>query len=116
MCISFQFMKKTSPILNMEHLAQYIRTNPALEAELLGLFQAQSRVHLDDLARAGVESDVTAWKFALHTLKGMAKSLGAVAVAEAAGALEAEKPDVAALAVLRDCLLDCEMEILRRSA
>ena len=116
MCISFQFMRRKLPILDMEHLAQYIRTNPGLEAELLGLFQAQARVHLDELDRAAAEGDVAAWKFALHTLKGMAKSLGAVAVAEAADALEAEKPEVAALAGLRDCLLECEMEILRRSA
>lgn len=109
-------MRKTSPILDMEHLAQYTATNPGLEAELLGLFQAQSRVQLQELARAAAEMDVPAWKFALHTLKGMARSLGAFAVAEAADALEAEKPDAAALGLLRDCLLECEMEILRRSA
>ncbi len=109
-------MRKMPPILDMEHLAQYIRTNPGLEAELLGLFQAQSRVHLGELERAAATRDVPAWKFALHTLKGMAKSLGAVAVAEAADALEAERPDAAALAGLRNCLLECEMEILRRSA
>jgi HPt (histidine-containing phosphotransfer) domain-containing protein len=109
-------MRKTPPILDMEHLAQYTATNPGLEAELLGLFQAQSRVQLNELCRAAAEKDVSAWKFALHTLKGMAKSLGAVAVAQAADALEAEKPHAAALARLRECLLDCEMEILRRSA
>lgn len=109
-------MRKSPPILDMEHLAQYTRTNPGLEMELLDLFQAQARVQLDELSRAAVEMDVPAWKFALHTLKGMAKSLGALAVAEAAGELEAEKPDAGALGLLRNCLLECEMEILRRSA
>ena len=109
-------MRKKLPILDMEHLAPYTGTNPGLEAELWGLFQAQSQVQLQELVRAAAESDVSAWKFALHTLKGMAHALGAVAVAEAVDGLEPEKPDAAALVGLRDCLLDCEMEILRRSA
>ncbi|MDP4822481.1 MAG: Hpt domain-containing protein [Aestuariivirgaceae bacterium] len=109
-------MEKKSAILNMEHLAQYTASNPGLEAELLGLFQAQSRVQLIELRRAAVENDVPAWKFALHTLKGMAQSLGAMAVADAAGALEQELPGVAGLHGLEACLQACELEILRRSA
>jgi HPt (histidine-containing phosphotransfer) domain-containing protein len=109
-------MTKSPPILDMEHLAQYTRTSPGLEAELFALFRAQSRVQLEELARAAAEKDVPAWNFALHTLKGMARSLGALAVAEAVEGLDGQKPDGMALAGLRECLLVCEIEILRRSA
>lgn len=109
-------MAQASTILDMAHLAQYTRHDPGLEAELLGLFQAQSRIQLEQLDQAARENDAAMWKFALHTLKGMAQSLGAFDVAETAGALEREAPGAAGHGRLAASLAACEREILRRSA
>jgi HPt (histidine-containing phosphotransfer) domain-containing protein len=55
-----------------------------LEHEVLAMFAAQSAKLLDTLASVPPEADALA-----HTLKGSAKAIGAIAVAEAAARLEA---------------------------
>lgn len=79
-------------VLNSEHLAQYTRGDRALEAELLGLYRSQAGPQLQAVCKAALEKDAAGWKFALHTLKGMSRALGAEAVAEAAAKLEKLPP------------------------
>lgn len=99
----------------MEHLAQYTGRNPVLELELFGLFRAQTRIQLEELERAVMENDAAAWRFTLHTLKGMANLMGAFGVAEAARKLEETDPLVADLSHLQSQLACCEREIARHA-
>ena len=72
-------------VLDLAHLARYTVGNRELEEELLRLFRAQMRTQVTAIADAG---DAEAWRFATHTLKGVARSLGARSIAETAAALE----------------------------
>ena len=72
-------------VLDLDHLARYTVGNRALEEELLRLFRAQMRTQVTAIAGA---ADAEAWRFATHTLKGVARSLGAGAIADTAAALE----------------------------
>jgi HPt (histidine-containing phosphotransfer) domain-containing protein len=65
-------------IFDREHLSQYTGGDDALERELVGLFLAQFapvRAQLDEAASADD------WKFAAHSLKGSARSIGAPRIA-----------------------------------
>ena len=101
-------------VLDLEHLAQYTRGDRALEAELLGLYQSQARPQLQEICRAALEKDAAAWKFALHTLKGMSRALGASGVAEAAAKLEKFPPGQEGLRELEQQLAALERLILAR--
>jgi HPt (histidine-containing phosphotransfer) domain-containing protein len=72
-------------VLDLAHLARYTIGNRELEVELLGLFRAQLRAQVAAIAEA---TDEEAWTFATHTLKGVAQSIGAWAIAETAEGLE----------------------------
>lgn len=72
-------------VFDREHLRQYTSGDAALERELVGLFLAQfapARAQLDDTA------SVEDWKFASHSLKGSARSIGAPQIAALAEELE----------------------------
>lgn len=72
-------------IFDREHLKQYTGGDEALERELIGLFLAQfvpARAQLDDTASP------EEWKFAAHSLKGSARSMGAPRIAALAEELE----------------------------
>ncbi len=74
------------PAIDLVHLARQTDNDPALEEELLVLFDRQSanllaQLSVDDAPRRG-RAD------AAHTLRGSALALGAWAVARAAGTLE----------------------------
>ncbi|MGE0238699.1 MAG: Hpt domain-containing protein [Parvibaculaceae bacterium] len=72
-------------IFDREHLSQYTAGDPALERELVALFLghfAPIRTQLDAAASA------QDWKFAAHSLKGSARSIGAPHVAALAETLE----------------------------
>lgn len=72
-------------IFDREHLSQYTGGDAALERELLGLFLghfAPVRSQLDAALSA------QNWKFAAHTLKGSARSIGAPQIAALAEKLE----------------------------
>jgi HPt (histidine-containing phosphotransfer) domain-containing protein len=103
-------------VLDLDHLARYTVGNRELEEELLRLFRAQMRTQVTAIAGAG---DADAWRFATHTLKGVARSLGAGAIAETAAALEklghgAESGRSAPLLeALHDQVEACEREIDR---
>jgi HPt (histidine-containing phosphotransfer) domain-containing protein len=72
-------------VLDVAHLARYTVGNRELEEELLKLFRVQLRTQVTAIAAAGDADD---WRFATHTLKGVARSIGAWAIAETAERLE----------------------------
>jgi HPt (histidine-containing phosphotransfer) domain-containing protein len=96
------------------HLARYTFGNRALEIEVLTLFADQAPSYLDALRTAPTEK---AWREAAHTLKGSARAVGAVFVADAAERAEvlgfaAEAGARAAIAnELYDCLAEARAHI-----
>jgi len=99
-----------SDVLDLDHLAQYTGGDPCLERELMGLFRTQANQQVENIA---VAFDDDAWKMATHTLKGSARSIGALRVGQRAADLEAigftgdesEKQEM--IASLRNDLSDC---------
>jgi HPt (histidine-containing phosphotransfer) domain-containing protein len=82
-------------VLDLIHLRRYTMGNTALEQELLGLFLGQLPALLQQISEVAAAED---WKFALHTLKGSARAIGAHAIADIAETLEPLGPsgDIAA--------------------
>jgi HPt (histidine-containing phosphotransfer) domain-containing protein len=72
-------------VLDLDHLARYTMGNGKLEQELLRLFRSQLRAQVTSIAQA---RDAQEWRFATHTLKGVARSIGAWAIADTAEKLE----------------------------
>ena len=72
-------------VLDLDHLARYTMGNRELERELLRLFRTQIRAQVTGVAQA---RDAQDWRFATHTLKGVARSIGAWAIADTAEKLE----------------------------
>jgi HPt (histidine-containing phosphotransfer) domain-containing protein len=73
-------------IFDRAQLHQYTAGNGALERELIGLFLSQFTPIMTQLDAAASLDD---WKFAAHTLKGSARSIGAPQIAALAEELEA---------------------------
>lgn len=65
-------------IFDRKHLSQYTGGDDALERELVGLFLAQFAPVQAQLNEAASADD---WKFAAHSLKGSARSIGAPRIA-----------------------------------
>ena len=74
--------------IDFEHLKRMTLGDAGLEHEVLAMFSAQSAKLLDTLATLPPEAGALA-----HTLKGSARAIGALAVAEAAARLEAALAD-----------------------
>jgi HPt (histidine-containing phosphotransfer) domain-containing protein len=72
-------------VLDLIHLRSYTMNNVVLERELLGLFLGQLPSLLTQLSPDAEPED---WKFALHTLKGSARAIGAEAIAEIVETME----------------------------
>ena len=72
-------------VLDLAHLARYTIGNRELEEELLRLFRAQLRAQITAIADC---RDADQWRFATHTLKGVARSIGAWGIADTAERLE----------------------------
>lgn len=102
-----------SPIDHV-HLARYTLGNRALEIEVLQLFAEQTPDYLEALRSAGSEK---AWRDAAHTIKGSARAVGAMRVAERAELAEAlqSSPDVEAraraVAALEGALAEARLHI-----
>jgi HPt (histidine-containing phosphotransfer) domain-containing protein len=103
--------------IDLAHLSRMTLGDESLEQEVLAMFSAQSAKLLDMLAALPPEAGALA-----HTLKGSAKAIGAFAVAEAAGRLEAalavSSDPAEALAELGDAVALAQTAIdaiLRRS-
>ena len=72
-------------IFDREHLNQYTGGEPALERELVTLFLGHFAPVRTQLEQATSAKD---WKFAAHSLKGSARSIGAPQIANIAEQLE----------------------------
>lgn len=72
-------------IFDQEHLRQYTGGDPALERELVDLFLSHFAPVRTQLETARSARD---WKFAAHSLKGSARSIGAPRVAALAEQLD----------------------------
>lgn len=71
--------------IDLAHLRAMTLGDPALEREVLGLFVTQTKGLMSRLAAHPDDAAALA-----HTVKGSARAIGAFAVADAAGVLEAE--------------------------
>jgi HPt (histidine-containing phosphotransfer) domain-containing protein len=87
--------------IDFEHLSRMTLDDPALECEVLTMFAAQSAKLVRQLAALPPEAGALA-----HTLKGSARAIGAFAVAEAAGRLEAALGDAGGARSALDRLSD----------
>lgn len=72
-------------VLDLDHLGRYTMGDRALEREVLGLFLGQTRQYADRLA---LIDDPRDWKLATHSIKGVARSIGAGRLAACAQSLE----------------------------
>jgi HPt (histidine-containing phosphotransfer) domain-containing protein len=73
------------PPVDLQHLRRYTLGDAALEKEILDLFVGQAPVSVQQLATA---QDAKSWTMAAHSLKGSARSVGAMEVADLAAAAE----------------------------
>jgi HPt (histidine-containing phosphotransfer) domain-containing protein len=103
--------------IDFEHLERMTLGDAGLEQEVLAMFSAQSATLMGTLAALPADAGALA-----HTLKGSARAIGAFAVADAAGRLEAAVADgsdpTEALAELHDAVVLARTAIeaiLRRS-
>jgi len=89
--------------IDHDHLARYTFGNRELEIEVLNLFAEQSPAYLGNMREARTEKD---WRDAAHTLKGSARAVGALLIAELAERAEALRTstDMVAKAATIDAL------------
>ncbi|WLR94489.1 Hpt domain-containing protein [Shinella zoogloeoides] len=99
---------KERPI-DMVHLGRQTMGDKALELEVLQMFARQARESMKELAG----SQGAARAAVAHRLKGSAQSVGADAVSKAAGALEDDPADAAALAAVTAAVVEAENFILK---
>lgn len=88
-----------APLLDGAHLHRYTGGDVALEVELYGLLRGQIVSTLDALERAG--DDGVLWQRLVHTLKGAARGVGAMALGEVCATQEARINDPQALEAIR---------------
>jgi HPt (histidine-containing phosphotransfer) domain-containing protein len=103
--------------IDIEHLQRMTLGDASLEREVLAMFSAQAVSLIGTLATLPADAGALA-----HTLKGSARAIGAFAVADAAGHLEAALQNgddsTQSLAELSDAVAQARTaidEILRRS-
>lgn len=77
-------VRQAKPVLDRAHLARMTCGEPALEREVLSLFDTQAAL----LVARMQASEMHAVPALAHTLKGSASGIGALQVAEAAEAVE----------------------------
>ena len=95
--------------IDMVHLAHQTMGDKALELEVLQMFARHARESMKELAATQGEARAAA----AHRLKGSAQSVGATAVSRAAGALEDDPADAAALASITAAVVEAENFILK---
>ena len=98
-------------IVDFGRLQSFTNGDPALEAELCGLFVETATRYLDELALH--QADPRGWSRTVHGLKGAAGNFGAVAVAELAKRAEHQKPDAAMLAQLQGTFAETKATLAR---
>ena len=80
-----KIQKMSHAPMDFEHLAQMTMNDEKLAVEVLGLFRSQSASYFAQLCAANSGDD---WLQAAHALKGAARSIGALKVADVAEAAE----------------------------
>lgn len=95
--------------IDFAHLAAQTMGDKALEIEVLQLFARQARKVMKEIT----DGDVNGRAQAAHQLKGAALAVGAVDVADAAGAIEQRPTDAALPDVLAESVLEAELFILK---
>ena len=119
--MSFSPPADESGPIDLEHLRRMTLGDAGLEREVLGMFARQANQLAATLATAPPDTAAL-----VHTLKGSARAIGAVRVAEAAAALESTIRDgrahaesqAHALGVLGDAVAEADaaiVDLLRRS-
>ena len=98
-------------IVDFGRLHSFTNGDPALEAELCGLFVETATRYLDELAVH--QSSPRDWSRTVHGLKGAAGNFGAVAVAVLAKRAEHEAPDASMLAQLQATLAETKATLER---
>lgn len=101
--------------VDLEHLARYTGGDAALDAEVLGLFAAQSTELLAKLQDVMEARDPKTWKEITHSLKGAARGIGAFGYGDAAARAEPALPaddNTNAIAALQ--ALQQEADIVQR--
>jgi HPt (histidine-containing phosphotransfer) domain-containing protein len=86
-------------LVDFDRLQSFTDGDPALEAELLGLFVLTAEGYLANLEAALAEPG--RWRALAHSLKGAASNIGAPAVADLAATAERAPPDPSRLDALR---------------
>ena len=76
-------------VLDLAHLRDVCSDDVDFEREIIGDFMDQIGPMFERLAGAVAAGEPSAIRFAAHAIKGSSRSLGAVALAEACGRLEA---------------------------
>jgi HPt (histidine-containing phosphotransfer) domain-containing protein len=76
------------PAIDLVHLSRQTLSDPALELELLGMFERQSARIVDQLRQAG-QGEAKLRGDLAHTLRGSALAIGAARVARSAQVYEA---------------------------
>jgi HPt (histidine-containing phosphotransfer) domain-containing protein len=115
--MSFPLPDDDAGPIDLDHLRRMTLGDAGLEREVLGMFARQACQLAATLATAPPEASAL-----VHTLKGSARAIGAMRVAEAAAGLEAAIRDgevpAQALGFLRDTVAEADAAIaalLRRS-
>ncbi|HVV65312.1 MAG TPA: Hpt domain-containing protein [Rhizomicrobium sp.] len=105
--------------IDLAHLGRYTGGDPALNAEILRLFDNQASELVLQLRSILEARDAQSWKSVTHTLKGAARGVGAFSLGDAAAAAEPIDPALdsqtasAALEVLQDRTQDVQFFIKR---
>ncbi|MCC5982440.1 MAG: Hpt domain-containing protein [Oceanicaulis sp.] len=87
-------------LLDSAHLHRYTGGDTGLEIELYSLLRGQIHSTLEALEKAG--DDEQLWRRLVHTLKGAARGVGAMALGEACAAAENRPLDPQALGEVRE--------------
>ncbi|MDX0222310.1 Hpt domain-containing protein [Sinorhizobium meliloti] len=95
--------------IDLAHLYKQTMGDTALEIEVLKLFARQARQAMAEMA----ERDAEACSQEAHRLKGAALAVGAVAVAEAAAAIEKCPADAELQSALGAAVLEAELFVLK---
>jgi HPt (histidine-containing phosphotransfer) domain-containing protein len=101
---------------DLGHLRHYTDNDLELERELLALFRLQIRQYAEKLA---LVTEAEEWRIATHSIKGVARSMGARKIARVAESLEATGPcgnTAEGQALIAELLCDleaCEAAIAR---
>jgi HPt (histidine-containing phosphotransfer) domain-containing protein len=77
-----------SGVVDLDHLARYTGGDPAINAEVMRLFDNQATELVARLQSILDARDARAWKEVTHTLKGAARGIGAFAMGDAAARCE----------------------------